>query len=137
MQRVVVDANVFLSFIVHRNDKQRDAAKTLLGKAEDGDLIAILPQFVVFEIVYVLQSTYGIRDAELATITRDLVALPGVQLSDESPWRRVFDVWPRPLPSLADAAIVAVALASRYDAVATFDRKLANRLESFGLASYW
>ena len=27
MQRVVVDANVFLSFIVHRNDKQRDAAK--------------------------------------------------------------------------------------------------------------
>jgi predicted nucleic acid-binding protein len=137
VQRVVVDANVFLSFIVHRNDKQRDAAKALLAKAEDGELVAILPQFVVFEIVYVLQSAYSIRDEELAKLTRDLLALPGVQLTDESPWRRVFDVWPRPLPSLADASIVAVAMANRYEAVATFDRKLANRLESFGLAAYF
>ena len=137
MQRVVVDANVFLSFIVHRNDKQRDAAKALLAKAEDGELLAILPQFVVFEILYVLQSAYSMRDEELSKLTRDLLALPGVQLTDESPWRRVFDVWPRPLPSLADASIVAVALANRYEAVATFDRKLGNRLESFGLVSYW
>jgi predicted nucleic acid-binding protein len=137
VQRVVVDANVFLSFIVHRNDKQRDAAKALLAKAEDGELVAILPQFVVFEIVYVLQSAYRIRDQELATLTRDLVALPGVQLTDESPWRSVFNVWPRPLPSLADASIVAVAVANRCEAVATFDRKLANRLEGFGLAAYW
>lgn len=137
MQRVVVDANVFLSFIVHRNDKQRDAAKALLGKAEDGDLIAILPQFVVFEVVYVLQSAYDLRDEQLATMTRDLVALPGVQLIDECPWRRVFEVWPRPLPSLADAAIVAVATTNRYDSVATFDQKLAKRLNDLGVAAYW
>jgi predicted nucleic acid-binding protein len=137
VNRVVIDANVFLSFIVHRNDKQRDAAKALLAKAEDGEVVAILPQFVAFEIVYVLQSSYSIRDEELATLTRDLLALPGVQITDESPWRRLFDVWPRPLPSLADASIVAVALANRYEAVATFDRKLANKLEGIGLVSYW
>lgn len=137
MQRVVVDANVFLSFIVHRNDRQRDAAKALLAKAEEGELAAILPQFVVFEIAYVLQSTYGLRDEQLATLIRDLVALPGVQITDECPWRRVFEMWPRPLPSLADAAIVAVATANRHETVATFDRKLANKLEGFGLASYF
>jgi predicted nucleic acid-binding protein len=46
VQRIVVDASVFLSFIVHRNDKQRNAAKALLAKAEDGELVVILPQFV-------------------------------------------------------------------------------------------
>ena len=137
MQRVVVDGNVFLSFIVHRNDKQRDLAKALFAKAEDGELVVILPQFVVFEIVYVLQSAYSVRDEELATLTRDLLALPGVQLTDESPWRRVFEFWPRPLPSLADAAIAAVAATGRYEGIATFDRKLANKLDSIGLASYW
>jgi predicted nucleic acid-binding protein len=137
VRRVVVDANVFLSFIVHRNDKQRDLAKALFAKAEDGELAVILPQFVVFEIVYVLQSAYSVRDEELATLTRDLLALPGVQLTDESPWRRVFEFWPRPLVSLADAAIVAVAAMNRYEGVATFDRKLANKLEAIGLASYW
>jgi hypothetical protein len=77
---------------------------------------------VAFELVYVLQSAYSIRDEELA-LTPDLRPLPGVQLTDESPWRRVFDVWRRRVPSLADALIVAVAMANRYEAVATFDAK--------------
>ena len=109
MQRVVVDANVFLSLMVHRNDAQRDAAKALLSKAEDGELEVILPQFVVFEIVYVLQGTYRIPDSELASMLRDLIALPGLLVIDECPWKRVLEHWPAPLPPLADAAIVAVA----------------------------
>lgn len=137
MQRVAVDANVFLSFIVHRNDRQRDSAKALLAKAEDGKLLAMLPQFVVFEVVYVLQSMYNFRDEQLATLVRDLLALPGVQVIDDCPWKRVMDAWPDPLPSLADAAIIAVATSNRYDAVATFDQKLAKRLKDFGVAAYW
>ena len=62
---------------------------------------------------------------------------PGVQTIDDCPWRRIFEIWPDPLPALADASIVAVATTNRYEAVATFDRKLANRLESFGLAAYF
>ncbi len=137
MQRVVVDANVFLSTLVHRNDEQRDAAKALLLKAEDGELEVILPQFVVFEIVYVLQSTYRIPASELAPMLRDLVALPGVLVIDECPWKRVLGYWPAPLPSLADAAIVAVAESKRYDAIATFDQKLGKRAKGLGVATYW
>ena len=137
MHRVVVDANVVLSTLVHRNNEQRDAAKALLLKAEDGDLEVILPQFVIFEIVYVLQSTYRIPGSELAPMLRDLIALPGVLVIDECPWKRVVEYWPAPLPSLADAAIVAVAASKRYDAIATFDRKLAKRSKDLGVACYW
>ncbi len=137
MQRVVVDANVFLSMLVHRNDAQRDAAKALLLKAEDGALEVILPQFVVFEIVYVLQSTYRIPASELAPMLRDLIALPGVLVIDECPWKRVLEYWPAPLTSLADAAIVAVAESKRYDAIATFDQKLGKRAKHLGVATYW
>jgi alkylhydroperoxidase family enzyme len=73
----------------------------------------------------------------LATVIRAVITFPGVQVIDECPWKRVLEVWPNAFPSLADAAIVAVATANRCDAVATFDRKLANRLESFGLAAYF
>jgi len=45
--------------------------------------------------------------------------------------------WPGAINGLGDAAIVAVATMSRCDAVATFDRKFANKLETFGLASYF
>jgi predicted nucleic acid-binding protein len=137
VQRVVVDANVFLSTLVHRHDEQRAAAKALLLKAEDGELEVILPQFVVFEIVYVLQSTYRISASELALMLRDLIALPGVLVIDECPWKRVLQYWPAPLPSLADASIVAVAASNRYDAIATFDRKLGKRAKDLGVATYW
>ena len=137
MERVVVDANVFLSTLVHRNDEQRDAAKALLLKAEDGELEVILPQFVIFEIVYVLQSTYRIPATDLAPMLRDLIALPGVLIIDECRWKRVLDYWPDPLSSLADASIVAVAASNRYDAIATVDQKLAKCSKDLGVPSYW
>jgi hypothetical protein len=53
------------------------------------------------------------------------------------PWRRVLELWPSPLPGLADASIVAVATTHRYDALATFDQKLAKRAKDLGVAPYW
>jgi predicted nucleic-acid-binding protein len=91
----------------------------------------------VFEVTYVLQSVYAVTGDRLASMIRDLISFPGVQIVDDCPWRGVLEMWPDHLPDLADAAIVAVATANRFGAVATFDRKLANRLEGCGLAAYW
>jgi predicted nucleic acid-binding protein len=133
----VVDANVLVSYFTARNDTQRAAAKALLEQAEDGDVVAVVPQFVVFELTYVLQGLYAITGERLTAMIRDVVSFPGVRVIDDCPWKRVLEVWPDPLPSLADAAIAAVAVANRYDAVATFDRKLAKRVQSLGVSAYW
>jgi predicted nucleic acid-binding protein len=137
VRHVAVDANVFVSYLTGRHEKQYDAARGLLQEAEDGNIVAVLPQFVVFEVSYVLQSLYNQSGERLASTIRALVAFPGVQIADDCPWKRVLETWPDPLPGLADASIVAVATTNRYDAVATFDKKLANKLESFGLRAYW
>ena len=135
MRSVVVDANVLVSFFVDRHPQQRDAAEALLQSAEAGEIAGILPQFVVFEATYVLQSQYAFAGERLARIIRDVVTFPGMRTTDDCPWKRVLDLWPDPLPSLADAAIATVA--NRYDAVATFDRKLAKRVQALGVASHW
>lgn len=137
MQRVVVDANVFVSLLTGRHDKQREVAAALLQEAEDGEVIAILPQFVVFEVTYVLQSLYDVTGERLASMIRDLLAFPGVQVTDDCPWNRIFELWPNPISGLADASIAALAATNRYDAIATFDQKLAKRAKDLGVASYW
>jgi predicted nucleic acid-binding protein len=134
---VVVDANVLVSFFVDRDKTQRAAAKALLLEAVDGEITAIIPQFVVFEISYVFQTMYGATGERLATLIRDVITLPGAQVIDDCPWKRVLEVWPNPLPSLADAAILAVAVTNRYDAIATFDKKLARRVKDAGIRTYW
>lgn len=137
MRSVVADANVFVSFFVERNKAQQDAAQTLLAAAEEGAIAGVIPQSVVFEIVYVLQSQYGLTSRQAATVVGAVTRFPGMKIVDDCPWRRVLELWPEPFSGLTDAAIVALATTNRYDAVATFDRKLANKLESFGLEPYW
>ena len=137
MRQVVVDANVFLSLLTGRHEKQREVAAALLQKAEDGEIVVILPQFVVFEVTYVLQSLYCVTAERLASMIRDLLSFPGVQVIDDCPWNRIFGLWPNPLPGLADASIAALATTNRYDAIATFDQKLGKRAKDLGVATDW
>lgn len=136
-RQVLVDANVFVSFLVERNETQRAAAKALIDSAGDGEIEAFVTQFAVFEVTYVLQSFYGMPIPRVATLVRDMIALPGLTTIDDSPWRRVFEYWPEQFPVLADAATVAIAVANRHDAVATFDQKMVKRMQALGVESYW
>ena len=133
--QILIDANVFVSFLVDRNEKQRAAARSLLESAADGVLTGIVTQFAVFEVSYVLQSSYGTPAAEVVTLVRDMVALPGLIVTNDCPWKKVFEFWPERLPGLADAATVAVAIANGYDAVATFDQKMVKRMKALGVDS--
>jgi predicted nucleic acid-binding protein len=137
VRSVVIDANVLVSYFTARKATQLAAARALLQQAEDGEVVAIIPQFVVFEVTYVLQGPYNVTGELLTAMIRDIVSFPGARVIGDCPWKRVLEVWPDPLPSLADAAIAAVAAANRHDAVATFDRKLAKRVQDLGVSSYW
>lgn len=137
MRRIAVDANVFVSFFIDRNTKQRAAARALLQDAENGEIAAIVPQAVVFEVAYVMQSQYAVTGDRLATVIKGVTSFPGTLVVDECRWKSVLEIWPDPLTGLGDSVIAAVAMATRCDAVATFDRKFANKLQSFGLESYF
>jgi predicted nucleic acid-binding protein len=137
VRRILVDTNVFLSFLVERSEEQRAAARTLLDAAGDGEIQAFVTQFALFEVAYVLQSSYLMPPERVAEVTRDLIALPGVMAIDDCPWDMVLDYWPAQLQGMAGAASVAVALANRYDAIATFDQKMRRQMKRMGVASYW
>ncbi|HKO59268.1 MAG TPA: PIN domain-containing protein [Thermoanaerobaculia bacterium] len=137
MRSVVADANVLVSFFVERNKAQQEAALALLTAAEESEIAGVIPQSIVFEIVYVLQSQYCLTSRQAATVVDAVTKFPGMQIVDDCPWKRVLELWPDPLAGVTDAAVVALAITNRYDAVATFDRKLANKLPTFGLAAYF
>ena len=137
LPHVVVDTNVFISLLTDRNEEQRARAKELLLRAEAGELVAVLPQFVVFEIAHVLRNLYGVAAPTAASLIGDTMALPGLVLITEYPWEQILDQWSDRFPSIADAGIVAITLANRYDAVATFDQKLIRQMTQLGVASYW
>jgi predicted nucleic acid-binding protein len=128
---------VLVSFFVERNEKQRLAGKALLLSAEEGEIVGVIPQFALFEIAYVLDSFYKVPLPKIADAIRATLAYPGVITADDCSWRRILELWPQPLASITDAAIVSVALANDFAAVATFDQKLIRRMKALGVESYF
>ncbi len=133
MPHVVVDTNVFVSLLTDRDESQRMTAKELLLRAEAGEIVAVLPLFIVFEIAHVLRNLYGVPAQTAASMLRDAVALPGVVVVDACPLNEVFEHWSDLLPSIADAGIIAMAVVNHYDAVATFDQKLIRQMQRVGV----
>jgi predicted nucleic acid-binding protein len=136
-RHVVVDANVFVSFLIERNEQQRVAARELFESAGDGKITAIVTQFAIFEVAYVLQSFYGIAIPKVATLVREMVAMPGLIVIDDCPWRKVFEYWPERVTGMADAATIAVSVTNHYDAIATFDHDMVKRMRNLKIDSYW
>lgn len=136
MPYVVIDANALISSLLLRDKPQQEDVRQLLLRARNGDLVVVLPQFVIFETIFVLRSVYKLPPGEITTLLREAIALPGVIVVNDCPWPEFFEHWSDFRPDVVDAAILALAIANRYD-LATFDHKLANRAKSFGVAPYW
>lgn len=136
-RRIVVDANVIVSFFISRHDEQRDSARRLLDEASSGRIVAIIPQFTVFEIAHVLRTFYRVPASTLAEMIGAITAFPGVKCSETCTWPDVLALWPAQIGTMTDAAAVSVARVSSYDALATFDRQLVRAMEDAGVSSYW
>lgn len=137
MKRIVLDANVLLSYLTDRDPQQQEAAARLFNQAAEGEHALVLHQVAITEMVYVLRNVYRVEKIEIAAMIREVLALPGIIAMDEIVWSLLLDLWPGKFHDFGDAALAAVAIDGRYDAVATFDSPFARQLERQGLAPHF
>lgn len=136
MRQVVFDTNALVSTVFLRDEEQRAATEKLLDHAGKGDLLIVLPQFVVFQAIYVLRSVYKLPPLTIRVMLREVMELPAVMLTNDCPWPQFLEHWSDIRPEPVDAAILALAIEHRY-VLATFDHKLADRARAFGISPYW
>jgi predicted nucleic acid-binding protein len=134
---VLVDTNVFVSFLTDRNRNQQEKASVLLERGTRDELTILVHGSVLTELAFVLTNLYARPAVEVASVLEKLLTLPGAEVSNEVRWERVLDIWPSDVPGFGDALVVAAARVTRADAVATFDAGLARRLPRLGLREYW
>ena len=91
MLDVVIDANVLISYVFLRDEAQQDLAETLFLRAREEDLVVALPQFVIFEAIFVFRSFYKLAPHGITAMLREAIALPGLTLVDDCPWPALFE----------------------------------------------
>ncbi|PWV76489.1 putative nucleic acid-binding protein [Nocardia neocaledoniensis] len=94
------------------------SATKLLAESED----LYLPDLIVAETVYVLQSVYQVPRHEVAALTRAIIGSRNVVTDDPAVLIRAADVYEHHRLSFADAYLVALAEADSGSSIASFDK---------------
>ena len=115
-----VDTNVLIRHLTGDPPDQAARATRLLSEADR----LLLPDLIVAETVYVLESFYEVPRARVAELVRAIVAFPGIGVADEPLLLRALEVYEVHRLDVADACLIAQAEASGVNAVVSFDKRI-------------
>lgn len=123
MNRVFVDANVFLRFFTGDDRSQHAAAAKLFREAAAGKILLVTGPPVLFEIAWTLRSAYGLPTLKILDVLSRIASLPGLELADGTAVEEAISLAKTSGQEFADSYILASARLVGVGAVATFNRK--------------
>lgn len=118
--RAFLDTNVLIRHLTGEPPEQARRASAFLATADR----LLLPDLIVAEVVYVLESVYGVGRQRIADLVRTVVGFPAVAVFDGLLLARALELYETVGIDFADAYLVACAEVSGVGSVASFDRAI-------------
>ncbi|MGH9102261.1 MAG: PIN domain-containing protein [Acidimicrobiales bacterium] len=118
--RVFVDTNILIRHLAGDPPEMAVRATRFLAKADE----LLLPDLILAEAVYVLESFYEVDRPRVAELARAVIAFEAIRVVDEDLLLRAVEVYEAARLDFADAYLVASAERSGVGAVASFDRSI-------------
>ena len=113
-----LDTNVLIRHLTGEPRAQARRASSYLERTDE----LLLADLIAAEVVYVLESFYGVDRTRIAELLRSIIAYPAVVVVDAPMLLRALEVYEVDRLDFAEAYLVANAEASGVDAIASFDR---------------
>lgn len=115
-----VDRNVLVRHLTGDPPDQAARASAYLAGADD----LLLPDLILAEVAYVLESYYEAPRAQVAETLRAILAFPAVRVADAELLQRAVEVYDVHRLDFANAYLVASAERTGVNLVASFDRAI-------------
>ncbi|MDE3131774.1 MAG: PIN domain-containing protein [Acidobacteriota bacterium] len=115
-----LDTNILIRHLTGEPAAQARRATAFLARAEE----LLLPDLIVAETVFVLESFYELERQRVAELVRAVIAFPAITVVDEPLLLRALEVYEVDRIDFAEAYLVASAEASGVGAVASIDRSI-------------
>jgi predicted nucleic-acid-binding protein len=115
-----LDTNVLIRHLTGDPPAQARRATAFLERAEE----LLLPDLIVAEVVYVLESFYELKPKRVTEVVRAVIAFTAVVVVDEALLLRALEVYEVERIDFAEAYLVASAEASGVKSIASFDRSI-------------
>lgn len=125
-----VDTNVLIRHLTGDPPELAGRATAFLAEADE----LLLPDLIVAEVVYVLESFYEVPIDEVARLVRSVIAFAPIRTLDQALLLRSLEVYETHRIDYAEAYLVASAETAGVHDIASFDRSIdrvptVNRIE--------
>ena len=115
-----VDTNVLIRHLTGEPPAQARRATRYLEQADE----LLLPDVIVAEVAYVLESFYEVERADVASTLRAILAFPAIRVLDVELLHRAIEVYEVHRLDFADAYLVASAERTGIGVIVSFDRSI-------------
>ena len=130
MTACFVDTNLFIRYLTNDDQAKAERVEKLLREAAAGKVRLVTAEMVIAEIVWVLESSYGLNSAAVAPLIRAILATPGIEVLNASLVARVLEHYAAKNIDFIDGYIAAVMEKQGITELYSFDRKHISRLSS-------
>ena len=135
MKKYIIDTNALISFVTDRNPAQQEIVATLFEAAARLKCTLVCHQFVLTEFVFVMDKVYETPKETINSMLRDFIAMPGVEVYQQTDFSILLPFWPSKITDFGDALIAATGKAMKGAAIVTFDAKFKSAVKKLGLDS--
>ncbi|MDA8414742.1 MAG: PIN domain-containing protein [Desulfobacteraceae bacterium] len=128
MNRCFVDTNLFIRYLTNDDPVLADRVELLLDDAANGALQLVTTELVMAETVWVLESSYHLKNIQIAPLVRGILATPGLEVINGDLVGKALVVYELQNIDFVDAYIAALMEKQGIKDIYSYDRKHLSRV---------
>ncbi len=133
MKKVFFDTNFLLRFYLDDIPEQASKAKGMIQAAKEGALLLVTDLIVICEMVWVMDSFYGLDKETISEKMTNLYQTPGIFVINGELLPNALAVYVDKNIDFTDAVIGVSAIKNHIEYLASFDKKHMKRMADLGL----
>lgn len=129
MKTCFMDTNLFIRYLVNDDPEKADRVEKLLEQATSGKIRLVTAGLVIAEVIWVLESAYGLKNAEITPMVKGILATPGIEVTNAELVGRSLDYYESLNIDFIDGYIAAVMDKMKITEIYSFDKKHISRIK--------
>jgi predicted nucleic acid-binding protein len=129
MNKHFVDTNVFLRYLTNDDPKKADRVERLLKRAIDGRISLLTNLMVVAELVWTLESYYGLPRPEISQKLALILNTPNLEIPERQRILKALALYGEKNIDFADAYNAHFAKEQGVTSIFTYDKRHFDRIE--------
>lgn len=130
MTACFVDTNLFIRYLTNDDPAKAERVELLLKEAASGKVRLVTTEMVIAEVVWVLESSYGLKCSAVAPLIRAILATSGLEVINASLVAIALDYYETKNIDFIDGYIAAVMEKQGITELFSFDKKHISRIKT-------